>query len=429
MSQNSIRHSDAERRAAVEKLADCVKQFLLCDDMSDVQFAVGHEHGAAKIFPAHRFIMGVRSAVFHRMFYGSLPQTCTAPIDIPDIYPEAFANMLRFMYTDTVAGFTPDNVFDTLICADKYELPLLVVMCTDFILDMLNTNNCLHILDRAVRYANAPPTILEKCLCLVDESALIVWQSDQFCAIGLEALRSILRRDTLTANEETICSSADKWAEINCTRHNIDASSINRREMLGQTLFLVRFPLLTDTQLLDGPEKTGLLLQSEVLDIYRYKHATIKPQLPFPTDPRQNGRAEGTINFTVPDVRKLYDSATISDPITVRKLLWSISVTKDIDGPFPALGFYLRCRSYPKSTPWTCQVNAELRLLPWNAKTAPIKRKLSHLFDMDTCKSSWGYSFISMQQLLDLESGYINPADFSLRLQIQMTADLPVGLD
>ncbi|XP_055351490.1 uncharacterized protein LOC129597827 [Paramacrobiotus metropolitanus] len=101
----------------------------------------------------------------------------------------------------------------------------------------------------------------------------------------------------------------------------------------------------------------------------------------------------------------------------------NIDVHKNAQGEFPALGFFLVCSGpsgYPKSDTWACQATLELRLLPWNART--------HLF----CKNgdNMGYRhYISMETLLDPAKGYINPHDFSLRLQIQLTADLPTGVE
>ncbi|XP_055351430.1 BTB/POZ domain-containing protein 6-like isoform X2 [Paramacrobiotus metropolitanus] len=212
-----------------------------------------------------------------------------------------------------------------------------------------------------------------------------------------------------------------------CIRKNMSASSANRREMLGQELFLIRFPILTDNLLLDGPVKSGLLLQSEVLDIYHYKYATIKPQLPFRTEPRQNIRTKGTINFTIPDVRELLKASTFSDPVAVRKLLWCIQVQKEAEGKLAALGFYVRCSG--SSASWMCQTTTELRLLPWKTETVPIKRgSWIQVSRRDHC--SWGYEkYISVEDLLDPAKGYANPSDFSLRLQAQVTAELPAGIE
>ncbi|XP_055344761.1 BTB/POZ domain-containing protein 3-like isoform X2 [Paramacrobiotus metropolitanus] len=368
-----------------------------------------------------------RSPVFHTMFYGSLPETRKGQITIPDVLPEAFSNMLSYIYTDSVETLSKDNVFPTLGCADKYDLPLLVAMCTDFVLKDLNIHNCLDILDDAVHYDSVAPSILEKCLSLIDESPKLIWESEQFNAIGEVALRIILQRDTLTANEDIICSSVDKWAANMCTQRNLDASAANRRKILGQTLLLVRFPLLTNYKLVDGPVRSGLLLPAEELDIFHYKYGTIKPQLPFRTEPRQNSRANSLISLTIPDVRKLPKTYLASAPITVRGLLWCIYIKQETDDASPTLGYYLICTSRPQSATWNCQIHAELRLLPWKKETAPVKRTLAHLFCQGI--SNWGFpKYISAAELLDPANGYVNPADFSLKLQIEMTAELPTGM-
>ncbi|XP_055350031.1 BTB/POZ domain-containing protein 1-like [Paramacrobiotus metropolitanus] len=296
MSQNSIApSSDSANRTEIAHISEGMYLILTSAQLSDVQFAMGHDHGTMKIFPAHRLILSIRSDVFDTMFYGSVPQNC-------------------YIYTDAVKNFSQDNVFQTLVCADKYDLPLLIAMCVEFALKDLKIPNCLDMPDSAVLYASVAPSILEKCLCLIDESPKTVWELEQFSAIGLEALRMILQRDTLTASEDTIYSSVEKWATDMC--------------------------------------KTGLLLQSEAWDICQYKYADSKPELPFSTEPRQNVRAEGFVNFTIPDLRELTEKSMYSDPIAVKKLLWRIGVAKSTKNGYPTLGFYLGCLGDSESDSW-----------------------------------------------------------------------------
>ncbi|XP_055331153.1 BTB/POZ domain-containing protein 1-like isoform X2 [Paramacrobiotus metropolitanus] len=387
MSKSSAESSKQDNRGDIGKIAECLRHMLACGESSDVQFAAGRQYGAVQMFSAHRLIMGARSFVFHTMFYGSIPEDCSVPLDIPDIHPDAFANMLSFIYTDTVENLNSDNVFHTLSCADKYDLSSLVGLCTRFIVNGLNMDSCLEILEKANRHTCESPSVTEECLRLIDESREHVWQSDYFSAIRQETLLMILQRETLAAEEQIIYSSVEKWAVNACIQNSRDASAVNRRAMLGPALYLVRFPLLTNEQLMAGPAKTGLLLQSELWDIFRYKHDTVKPPIPFIGEPRQIH----AIYYTIPDVRLLPENTMYSNPVTIRKLQWKIRIKKnDDDSTF--LGFYLRCDYYPKSTPWTCRVRAELRLLPWKAGTAPVKRGTLNLSrDLPSVQQSGPY--------------------------------------
>ncbi|XP_055355229.1 BTB/POZ domain-containing protein 6-like [Paramacrobiotus metropolitanus] len=265
--------------------------------MSDVQFAVGRQRGAVKIFSAHKFLLSVRSDVFRAMFYGELPENTAQPIDIPEILPAAFACMLSFVYTGTVEaveGLPPpsslvcaESVTEVLYCADKYHLPQLTKMALNAVLSRLDHASCLDYLENAQRWPlESCARVVQECLYWVDVCSDVVLGTERFCALAPETLQLILQRNTLCVDENAVYTAAEKWAAAACLRNALDASPGNRRAMLGPALFLIRFPLLTDAQLTDGPVQSGLLLDSEVVALYRYKHAAVRPLLPFAAGPR-----------------------------------------------------------------------------------------------------------------------------------------------
>ncbi|XP_055347925.1 BTB/POZ domain-containing protein 2-like [Paramacrobiotus metropolitanus] len=281
--------SPSEWRSILPGMVDQLKYILASGEMSDVRFAVGRQHGPAKIFSVHKFVLSLGSDVFHTMFNGGLAESGDRAIDIPEILPEAFANMLTFLYTRTLGGeLTADNVFETMYCADKYNLPLLMELCQQFINSHLNIDNCLVFWKKAKHsMLDCLAGFVEKCLAVVDAKCKDVLQSDQFSDIGQDTLITILQRSTLSAEENSIYRALEKWSVDACVRDHLEPSPANRRGVLGPALFLVRFPLMTDAQLANGPIKSGLLLDAEVRDIYQYKHSDSKPQISFPTEPRK----------------------------------------------------------------------------------------------------------------------------------------------
>ncbi|XP_055348225.1 uncharacterized protein LOC129595294 [Paramacrobiotus metropolitanus] len=189
-----------------------------------------------------------------------------------------------YIYTDSVDNLKPENVVQTLYCADKYDLPWLADRCITFVLEQMQPYNCLVFLENALRWTPDHDQIVEKCLDIVDEFSLAVLQSDHFREIGLKTLEMVLRRDTLSAEENVIYTAVEQWAMATSTRQNKPPSVANHRNALGNARFLVRFPLLTDEQLAKGPVTSGLLYPDEVCKIYVYKHAGTKEGLKFPTD-------------------------------------------------------------------------------------------------------------------------------------------------
>ncbi|XP_055347867.1 BTB/POZ domain-containing protein 6-like isoform X3 [Paramacrobiotus metropolitanus] len=215
------------------------------------------------------------------MFYGSVPEK-GSQIDISDCMPDAFENMLSYMYTDKVKKLTVDNVFPTMRCADKYDLPQLDLICAEYVATQLNAENCMALLELAIQWK--VDDIVEKCLQLVELQSDVILKSEQFTAIAQDTLKMVLERSAISAEENAIYLAVERWAVEACKRSDLEPSGTNRRKMLGRALFLVRFPLLNGAQLAEGPAKTGLLLESELLSIFIHQNGGVQPPLPFPTE-------------------------------------------------------------------------------------------------------------------------------------------------
>ncbi|XP_055332283.1 BTB/POZ domain-containing protein 6-like [Paramacrobiotus metropolitanus] len=282
--------ASADWQRAIRENVDLRRQILASGELSDVLFAVGSQHGDVKLFAAHKFILSNGSTVFYTMFHGSLPETGEQPIDVPEILPDAFSNMLTYIYTSSVDnGLKADNVFETIYCADKYSLPLLENLCLTFIKTDLKADNCLMYLEnvkRCIHDCVSKAGLEEKCLETVDKFSPAVLQSNYFPTVDLEILKMIVQRDSLSADEHTIYTAVEKWSAEACLRGDLEPSPANRRAVLGEVLFLVRFPLLSNKELANGPMKSVLLLETEFWDMHQYNHATSTTnmrQMPFPT--------------------------------------------------------------------------------------------------------------------------------------------------
>jgi speckle-type POZ protein len=116
----------------------------LFDEMkfSDVIFKVrGHE------FPAHISILAARSEVFAAMFTHSTKENLTQGIEIDDIEPEVFRELLRFIYTGRLQSTSMETMAaGILIEADKYLLMELKVECENYLLCQMSPRNCVELI-------------------------------------------------------------------------------------------------------------------------------------------------------------------------------------------------------------------------------------------------------------------------------------------
>ncbi|XP_055356853.1 BTB/POZ domain-containing protein 3-like [Paramacrobiotus metropolitanus] len=252
----------------------------------DVDFVVGRDHGQEKIFSASKAALASVSPVFHAIFYGGSSEPAVNMVQVPDALPDAFSHMLSHVQCreDPLPNLSAHNVFATMNVAMKYQLPALLQHCSEFVSHSLRASNCLLFLDNAVRWD--AKDCLPLCLEMVDAYSEVLFLDD-FAALELKTLVLVLRRNTLTADEDSVYKAAESWAFAACSRNNLDPSPANRRQVLGDAFRLIRFPLLTDALLTDASMELGLLSQDELAQIYCYKNATTKPSLPFPTAPRQ----------------------------------------------------------------------------------------------------------------------------------------------
>ena len=79
-----------------KSLPECTLHLLEQQVACDVTFLVGPEGGERKEIPAHKLILLARSPVFQAMFCGMFSETSDSEINIPDIEPEVFMQMLRY---------------------------------------------------------------------------------------------------------------------------------------------------------------------------------------------------------------------------------------------------------------------------------------------------------------------------------------------
>ena len=148
-------------------------------------------------------------------------------------------------------------------------------------------------------------------------------------------------------------------------------------------------------------------------------------------EPLETGHdiSEKVLRHTVTNINQLQNGQTSSSkPEMIRGLPWKILVMPRTgrDGKLSSLGFFLQCNPDSDSTSWTCSGTATLRVIPYDEKTDPQERKISHSFHAK--ENDWGYShFLPWDEATDPSKGYCSP-DYDLVLEAEVFADAPHGI-
>ncbi|EFX73056.1 hypothetical protein DAPPUDRAFT_110141 [Daphnia pulex] len=122
---------------------------------SDVTFNV-----RGRQFSAHKTILAIRSPVFAAMFLHPTKEMQSGEVEVEDIDPDVFQEVLRYLYTGSPQSTAMDVMAPALLAAaDKYLLEHLKTRCETHLIRQMSAKNCLDLLTLTT---NHPAEYLKK---------------------------------------------------------------------------------------------------------------------------------------------------------------------------------------------------------------------------------------------------------------------------
>ncbi|XP_057663914.1 BTB/POZ domain-containing protein 6-B [Diorhabda carinulata] len=258
------------------------------DLMADVRFLVGTPGSSTQVIPAHKYVLSTGSSVFYAMFYGGLAES-KEEIEVPDVDPTAFLTLLKYLYCDEI-HLEPDTVLATLYVAKKYIVPHLARACVNYLETSLTAKNACLLLSQSRLFEE--PDLMQRCWEVIDAQAEMAVKSEGFIDIDMATLQSVLARETLNCNEMNLLEAALAWAAAECSRKDLEVTPQNKREVLGNALYLIRIPTMTLEEFANGAAQMGILTQQEIIDIFFHFTATNKPCLQYSVKPRSGLKSQ-----------------------------------------------------------------------------------------------------------------------------------------
>ncbi|XP_065209093.1 speckle-type POZ protein-like isoform X2 [Planococcus citri] len=116
------------------------EKLLNDEDFSDVTISI-----KGKDYPAHKSILAARSSTFNAMFKSDMRESTTNRVDIEDIEPDTFEEMLRYIYTGKSKNLGT-LAFELLPVAEKYDIKDLKIDCEQALFEKLSRENVVKIL-------------------------------------------------------------------------------------------------------------------------------------------------------------------------------------------------------------------------------------------------------------------------------------------
>ena len=229
-------------------------------NMSDIKFTY-KDCRSGEEFYAHKYMLAIASPDFQGWFYGETAIRNLRVIDLPDISKEVLAAFLAFIYKDECPKRI-DIIFDVLRLTKEYKVPSLVQVCKSAFEKVFA-----EVEKKLLREEHGKT---EELWSYIDQNADIFFSLEYFLKIKKNILNTLLERDTLPPNEKLIFDAVKKWADHQCQSQNLEQTRKNRREILGDAIYQIRFHTMSSTEFsrYSGDVFRELLYDSETLDLH-----------------------------------------------------------------------------------------------------------------------------------------------------------------
>ena len=143
----------------------------------------------------------------------------------------------------------------------------------------------------------------------------------------------MLQLNLWITSEMKVFKACMQWAENKCQQLQITTDGANLREVLGDNLFLIRFPTMTGEDINDYVLPRDILTDREGLQIFRYATVKSKPEnLAFPIEPRLDltprsllflapyVQLSGSVECGTSCVKETILNCTVSRPVKIKKI-------------------------------------------------------------------------------------------------------------
>ena len=231
--------------------------------MSDITFTCGQSK--RKNFYAHKYVLATSSPVFYAMFYGVLAQKDSV-IHFADADEESFEEFLRFLYTDD-CNLTPATAVNIMALSKKYIIPSLSNKCVNILLNNITAENVFLLLKTSMLFLETE--LEQKCWNVIDTNADHAVASEAIAYISQRTVKALLKRETMKVKEVKLFKAILKWIEFQCEENNLELTRENKREVLGDAFYEIRFLSMSEAEFTHEVSSTGLLTAEESLTVYQ----------------------------------------------------------------------------------------------------------------------------------------------------------------
>jgi len=129
-----------------------------------------------------------------------------------------------------------------MYAAKKYCVDRLTEECCAFLKTNLTIDNACTLLEQA--HLCTEEKLAADCLSVIMDNPEKCLQSKAFSDLCQVCVCKVTDSDDLGVREEVVYEAVMRWSEAECGRQNLEITDSNRRQVLGDVFYTVRFPVM-----------------------------------------------------------------------------------------------------------------------------------------------------------------------------------------
>lgn len=213
-------------------LAKLDEQRFLQSPLTDLQLSVN-----SKLYNVHKCLLIATSDYFDAMLRSGMQESRQDVIELKGLSSEGIEQTLNFIYTGQLS-LNENNIDDVLRAVSHLQLKFALNICEEFLFDILNTNNCVNILNLVEFYSLK--AIRPKIDNFILKNFIQLVQNKMFYKLNIDQMCFYLSKDNLKLYPESkvfkICT---EWIEnYNKNNNNNKLNNDNLYNLFKSVRFL-----------------------------------------------------------------------------------------------------------------------------------------------------------------------------------------------
>jgi len=201
-----------------------------------------------------------------------------------DVNPELFSKLLQCLYTDDVTT-SVEEAPELIKLAGRFHYDVLRMICVDLMQSEVKLEDVCATFATGVQQLG----VQTFGLAFIEENSTEVFETQGWLDLPRECVAIILKSNSLSAEEIEVFTALDNWAAAECKRQKQKPTAENKKEIMGDLLQLIRFPLMEMQDVVTKLQPAGYLSSQELLTLFTYFGASKenKPKILWNSKPRE----------------------------------------------------------------------------------------------------------------------------------------------